>query len=108
MLGNDPGANPQITALDEEGFADITSAHIVESFARNFMAIVDAWRERGFGAVAKSYFDYLPREQGLSRDIGDNGDLLLYRAAGGVERAALLPRLAAPSWYDPESKGPRA
>jgi len=108
MLGNDPGANPQITALDEEGFADITSAHIVESFARNFMAVLDAWRERGFGAVAKSYFEYLPREQGPRRDIADNGDLLLRRVAGGVEREALLPRLAAPSWYDPECKGPRA
>ena len=104
---NDPGAKPQITALDEEGFAEVTSAHIVESFARNFMAILDAWRERGFGAVARSYFEYLPREQGLRRDIGDNGDLLLHRA-GGVERAALLPRLAAPAWYDPASKGPRA
>jgi len=104
---SDPGAKPQITALDEEGFADVTSAHIVESFARNFMAVLDGWRERGFDAVAKSYFDYLPREQGLSRDLDDNGDLLLHRA-GGVERQALLPRLAAPSWYDPESKGPRA
>ena len=108
MLGNDPGANPQITALDEEGFADITSGHIVESFARNFMAVLDGWRERGFGAVAKSYFDYLPREQGLRRDIDDNGDLMLRRAAGGVERQALRPRLAAPGWYDPESRGPRA
>jgi biotin-(acetyl-CoA carboxylase) ligase len=107
MLGNDPGANPQVTALDEEGFADITSTHIVESFARNFMAILDAWRERGFDAVAKSYFDYFPREQGLSRDIDDNGDLLLRRAAG-VEREVLLPRLAAPAWYDLASKGPRA
>ena len=107
MLGNDPGANPQVTALDEEGFADITSAHIVESFARNFMAVLDAWRERGFGAVAKSYFEYVPREQELRRDIGDTGDFML-RGAAGTERHALLPRLAAPGWYDPASKGPRA
>jgi biotin-(acetyl-CoA carboxylase) ligase len=104
---NDPGAKPQITALDEEGFADITSTHIVESFARNFMAILDSWREHGFDAVAKSYLEYFPREQGLRREIADTGDLLLHRA-GGAEREALLPRLAAPAWYDPASKGPRA
>ncbi len=107
MLGNDPGANPQITAPDEEGFANIASAHIVESFARNFMAVVDAWRERGFEAVAKSYFEYVPREEGLRRDIGETGDLVLRRAAA-VESEMLQPRLTAPGWYDPASKGPRA
>ena len=109
MLGNDPGAKPDITALDEEGFAEVTSSQLVESFARNFMTAVDAWQERGFGAVAKSYFEYLPREQGLRRDIDDGGDLLLRRmAAKDVERKTLLPRLIAPGWYDTASKGPRA
>jgi len=109
MLGNDPGAKPDITALDEEGFAEVTSSQLVESFARNFMTAIDAWQERGFGAVAKSYFEYLPREQGLRRDIDDGGDLLLRRmAAKDVERKTLLPRLIAPGWYDTASKGPRA
>ena len=108
-LGHDPGAKPDITALDEEGFAEVTSSQVVESFARNFMTAIDAWQESGFGAVAKSYFEYLPREQGVRRDIDDGGDLLLRRmAAKDVERKALLPRLITPGWYDPASKGPRA
>ena len=53
MTGAEPGANPQITALDEEGFADMMSDQVVESFARNFMVAIDAWQESGFGAVAK-------------------------------------------------------
>lgn len=107
--GAEPGANPNVTALDEEGFGETLSSHVVESFARNFMVALDAWQESGIGAVAKSYFDYFPREQGLRRDIDDNGDLLLRRmAAPDVERLALLPRLTEPAWYDPKAKGPRA
>ena len=49
--GVDPGVTPDITALDQEGFAEISSSHVVESFARNFMQKLDAWQESGFGAV---------------------------------------------------------
>ena len=109
MSGNDPGANPQVTALDEEGFADITSAHVVESFARNFMHTVDAWHDSGFGAVAKSYLERFPPESGLRRDIDQEGNLLLRRMASAqVDRNALLPRLQQPTWFDPTSKGPPA
>jgi biotin-(acetyl-CoA carboxylase) ligase len=109
MAGEEPGASPHITALDEEGFADTLSSHVVESFARNFMVAVDAWHESGFGAVAKTYLERLPREKDLRRDIDDNGDLLIRRMASSkVERKALLPLLKQPSWFDPASKGPRA
>ena len=108
MTGAEPGATPDITALDAEGFVEITAAHVVESFARNFMHMIDGWKESGFGAVAKSYFERFPAERGLRRDIDDNGDLLLRRMASAqVERSALLPRLKEPSWFDPNSKGPR-
>jgi len=109
MAGQDPGATPDVTALDEEGFAEVTSSHVVESFARNFMHAVDAWHERGFGAVEKSYLERFPAESGLRRDIDDAGDLLIRRMASAhAERNALLPRLQKPSWFDAASKGPRA
>ena len=109
MPGSEPGASPNVTALDEEGFGQAMSSQVVESFARNFMVALDAWRESGFGAVASSYFDYFEREQGVRREIGDNGDYLLRRmAASEVERQALLPRLAAPAWYDAQTKSPLA
>ncbi len=107
--GIEPGLNPTITALEDEGFVEVLSTQIVESFARNFMLIFDAWQDAGFAAVAKSYFARLPAEQGLRRDIDDNGDLLLRRMGkAAVERRPLLPRLAEPAWFDPESKGPKA
>ncbi len=109
MTGVEPGLNPLVTALEEEGFTDVLSTQMVESFARNFMLVLDAWQESGFAAVAKSYLAHLPAEQGLRRDIDDNGDLLVRRMGKvEIERCALLPQLAQPAWFDSASKGPRA
>jgi hypothetical protein len=109
MGGAEPGLNPLVTALAEEGFSDAMSDQVVESFARHFMVAIDVWQERGFSAVARSYLGRLPAEKGLRRDIDDNGDLLLRRMGKAeVERKKLLPRLAKPAWFDPAAKGPRA
>ena len=109
MSGVEPGLNPLVTALEEEGFTDVMSTHLVESFARNFMRIVDFWQESGFAAVTKSYIERMPREQGVRRDIDENGDLMLRRMGKvDVTRQKLLPRLAQPAWFDPATRGPRA
>jgi biotin-(acetyl-CoA carboxylase) ligase len=108
MSGNEPGLNPLVTALEEEGFTDAMSDQVVGSFARHFMVAIDAWQEKGFGAVARSYLERIPPEKGVRRDIDENGDLLIRRmGVSEVERIKLLPRLSAPSWFDPKAKGPR-
>ena len=108
MTGAEPGLNPLVTALEEEGFSDAMSDQVVESFTRHFMVAIDAWQERGFGAVARSYLERLPVEQGLRRDIDENGDLLIRRMGKAeVERQPLVARLAKPAWFDPAAKGPR-
>ena len=108
MTGNEPGLNPLVTALAEEGFTDVMSDQVVESFARHFMVAIDAWQEHGFGAVARSYLERLPPEKGMRRDIDENGDLLIRRMGKvEVERKKLLPRLAKRAWFDPAAKGPR-
>ena len=109
MSGTEPGLNPLVTALEEEGFSDAMSDQVLESFARHFMVALDAWQEHGFGAVARSYLERLPAEQGVRRDIDDNGDLLIRRMGKTqVERKKFLPKLAAPAWFDPVAKGPRS
>jgi biotin-(acetyl-CoA carboxylase) ligase len=95
----DPGLTPDITALDQEGFVEISSSHIVESFARNFMRKLDAWQDCGFAAVTKSYFERLSRESGRHSEIDNNGDLLVH-TADKPERMPLAARLARPSWLD--------
>jgi biotin-(acetyl-CoA carboxylase) ligase len=109
MTGAEPGLNPLVTALEEEGFTDVLSGQLVESFARHFMVAIDSWQEGGFGAVARSYLARLPLESGVRRDIDTNGDLLIRRMAKPEpERMPLLARLKAPAWFDPATKAPRA
>jgi biotin-(acetyl-CoA carboxylase) ligase len=108
MGENEPGLNPLAAALEEEGFTDFTAGALVESFARHLMVHSDAWQEYGFPAVAKEYVQRLPRDRGLRRDIDENGDLLV-RRVGKVEgeRMKLGSLLAAPSWLDPKTRGPK-
>ena len=109
MTGNEPGLNPFVTALEEEGFTDTMSTQLLESFARNFMRTFDSWRESGFGAIARSYLERMPPEQGIRRDIDEDGDLLI-RRMGKVEvsEQKLLPRLGEPAWFDAATRGPRS
>ena len=108
MSDAEPGLNPLVAALEEEGFTDLGSGRLVESFARHLMVHIDAWKEHGFAAVAKEYLRRLPTETGVRRDIDDNGDLLVRRVGKiAAERRKLLTALAKPSWLDPKTKGPR-
>jgi biotin-(acetyl-CoA carboxylase) ligase len=107
-LGEEPGVSPLSTALEEEGFSDVSSGRLMESFARNFMVMTDLWQDRGFDAVAKQYLLRLPSERGVRRSIDPNGDLLIRRMdKPEAERKRLLPALAAPSWFDRQRGGPR-
>jgi biotin-(acetyl-CoA carboxylase) ligase len=104
----EPGLRPLSAALEEEGFDDAGSAGVIDSFARHLMVAVDAWQERGFAPIAKSYLEHLAPEKGVRRDIDENGDLLVRRVGKlEVERRKLVPALAAPSWLDPKTGGPK-
>jgi len=101
------GLHPLAAALDTEGF-DLGSDRLIESFARYLMVAVDAWQQDGFVEVAKSYLSRVAPEKGAHCDIDDNGDLLVCHIDKTVvERRALLPALATPSWLDPATGGPR-
>jgi hypothetical protein len=105
---HEPGLNPLAVALDDEGFVDLGSGRLVESFARHLMVVVDAWQQDGFAEVAKRYLSRLAPQEDARRDIDLNGDLLLRRGdTSEAERRSLVPRLAQPSWLDPDTGGPR-
>jgi hypothetical protein len=107
MGEEEPGLHPLASALEQEGF-ELGSERLVESFARHLMVAIDAWQQDGFGAVARNYLARLAPEQGARRDLDDNGDLLVRRMGKvAVERRALVPALAVPSWRDPATGGPR-
>jgi hypothetical protein len=107
-MTDNPGLHPMAAALDEEGFTDVAAAELVASFARHLMVHIDALHEQGFGAITRAYLQRLPRENGLRRDILENGDLLARGAPGtDLQRMDLKAALATPSWLDPNTRGPR-
>jgi len=111
LAEGDPGLRPLSAALEDEGFDEMAADRLVESFARHLMVTLDTWQEQGFPAVAKTYLQRLApdKAQGVRRDIDENGDLLVRRMGKvDVERRRLAPILAQPTWFDPQSRGPRA
>ncbi|MGB6510627.1 MAG: biotin/lipoate--protein ligase family protein [Xanthobacteraceae bacterium] len=103
----EPGLHPLAAALDAEGF-DLGSHHLLESFARHLMVVINAWQEIGFSEVARSYLSRLAPKKGVRPDIADNGDLLMCDTDGiAIERRPLLTVLAMPSWLDLSTGGPR-
>jgi biotin-(acetyl-CoA carboxylase) ligase len=108
MAEGDPGLRPLSTAIEDEGFDEAGAAELVGSFARHLMVQIDAWQEFGFNEIAKTYLKRLAPDKGASRDIDDNGDLLVRRPdKPGIERRPLIAALAKPSWLDPATRGPR-
>ena len=73
----------------------------------HFMRVIDHWREAGFAAIANEYASRLECQDGLHQAINNSGDLLVRRSGKAVELRPLWPELAAPSWLDPNSGGPR-
>jgi hypothetical protein len=108
MSDQEPGLRPLSAALEDEGFDDLGSGALVESFARHLMVMLDAWQDGGFGEVAGSYLSRLPPAPAGERRIDRNGDLLVRRRAStGTQRHPLVSALATPSWLDPHTGGPR-
>ncbi len=106
--GDEPGHHPLTAALEDEGFEGLGADRLVEGFARHLMVALDAWQERGFDAIARSYLERLPGTPGELRSIDETGDLLVRRT--GVRAAArrsLIDALAKVAWFDPETGGPR-
>lgn len=103
------GLRPLGTALAEEGFDDLGSGRLVESFARHFMLALDAWRTAEIAGVIRQYVDSLQVEKGAIPSLGTEGDLLVrWRGKQEPERHPLTAALANPSWLDPETGGPRS
>lgn len=51
---SDPGLDPDVTDLQEEGCGDITRTELVESVSRHFLSWVHTWETEGFRPVHES------------------------------------------------------
>lgn len=108
MSGEEPGVHPLASALEQEGFGDVSAAKLTEAFARHLMTACDVWQSDGFDDLAQQFVERFPRAPGVVHEIAENGDLLVRRMGDtGLVRCELLPALNAPSWLDPDTGGPR-
>ncbi len=108
LAEQDSALRPLAAALEDEGFVDLGSGRLIESFARHLMVAIDTWQQDGFAALGKSYLTRMDRQSGVRHDIDSNGDLLVRRDGNGaVERHSLTAALAQPSWLDRATGGPR-
>lgn len=112
----EPGLTPLSAALEDEGFDGLGADRLVESFARHLMNAIDAWHDKGFAEIEKSYLARLSPSPsgggalsgGLRRSIDQNGDLLVQRmAAAEPVRHSLVSALSRVSWFDPDTGAPR-
>jgi hypothetical protein len=103
------GLRPLATALEQEGFDDVGSGRLLESFARHLMLALDSWRAGELATVTRQYLDHLRVEKGAIPALDGDGDLLVrWRGKAEPDRHSLAAALAAPSWLDPISGGPRS
>lgn len=108
MGEKEAGLRPLSAALDEEGFDDLGSGRLVESFARHLMVALDAWRADEFATVTKNFLQHLALEKGAIPALDASGDLLVrWRGKQEPDRHSLSNALAEPSWLDPATGGPR-
>ena len=109
LSAEEAGLRPLGSALEDEGFDELGSNRLVESFARHLMVAIDSWQEHGFAESSKNYLARLSPEKGTRRELDHNGDLLVRRIGKAeTERRKLIPALAKPSWLDPATRGPKA
>ncbi len=103
------GLGPEITTLDDEGFAEWNPPEFAASFARNFLVEVDSWAERGMAGIGPRYLARLEKSRGETRrGIDENGDLLVHKAEQtAAARVSLVEGLKKPGWFDSLLNEPR-
>lgn len=86
--GIEPGRIPDETALAEEGCGELTSAQIIASICRHFLAWLNGWQDAGFRQVHQSWTFRWERAQPSNKVAlypgGPLGEILGMDEAGGL------------------------
>ncbi|WP_170358039.1 biotin/lipoate--protein ligase family protein [Ruegeria arenilitoris] len=84
QTGDDPGKTPDVTALHDEGCADVSAAQLVESWSRHMLTWLNRWQEDGNAPLHGEWMGLL---RGVGEPYGETGVFL-----GTDERFGMLIR----------------
>lgn len=111
-----PGDAPQITALREEGCADLSPIRLIESWARHFLTwlheweqdgpakLVEAWLARAEGRGEEVVFRHDGAlKRGVFAGLDETGGMIL-QTASEVEILPIEAMLRAPRPWPPEAR----
>ena len=66
QLADDPGQQPDVTALYDEGCADVSPVDLLESWARHMLAWIARWHDEGNAAL---HTDWLALAHGVGEPV---------------------------------------
>ncbi len=70
QVGQAPGETPDVTALHEEGCADLSPVSLVESWSRHMLSWLHRWEEEG---NAPLHAEWMGLVQGVGEDVSQGG-----------------------------------
>lgn len=79
-----PGATPDITALYDEGCADVSPPQLVESWSRHMLTWLNRWQDEGNAPLHREWMGLL---RGVGEPLGEHGVFV-----GADERFGMLIR----------------
>ncbi|KIC44183.1 hypothetical protein RA28_14530 [Ruegeria sp. ANG-S4] len=88
-----PGETPDVTALYDEGCADVSPTQLVESWSRHMLTWLNRWQDEGNAPLHAEWMGLL---RGVGEPIGDQGVFL-----GTDERFGMLIRSGAETHLRP-------
>lgn len=106
---SDPGAHPHMTALAEEGCADISSIRLLESWSRHTLVWINRWSDDGYRPIFEAWLARadgraetvtLHGRTGLFLGLDEQGGLLL-KTETGPETLSLRQAVADPRRWPP-------
>ena len=80
--GTATGENPGETALEEEGFEDLSAEALTDGWARHLMANLDEWEARGHRRVTDRFLARLEDGAGAKRGIEPHTGALVIEQSG--------------------------
>ncbi len=100
---DEPGANPEMTTLDEEGCPNLTSNELIETLCRHLLAAIDGWQNDGLSNYQRMWGLRLQPANaacqfelnndvltGKPAGIDDGGNLLIELPGGKIKTTFLI------------------